>query len=293
MALSWVFSYFFILHCCGCVLKIIFTICASHVTCCIAGHSPYSYVSMHPSMCALLTPHNSTVCYQTCSCWCLWCVYAVQVPPWQAEPSVTAEYQQLVDNGAYPAAVAAAIAAGGKVSLLNCADVDTATLERLLPGEWWNDELVNYGMWLLQRRDAALHDKLGLVPGVLHGLWDGMQAVSCHFFNSFFMNKLYFDNPNREVAYAAVRNWTSPSRLVAAGQAKHAEGVLSCSLLVAPCNLDQQHWVLVVADLDRRRILYLDPGGVSGIWPLWVEMPQPYLCMSWSFVHYAPSSCIG
>lgn len=203
----------------------------------------------------------------------LWCVHAVQMPPWQAKPTAAAEYQQLVDNRAYPAAVATSIAATGKVSLLNGADVVTATLERLLPGEWWNDELVNYGMWLLQKRDAALHDKLELVPGGLHGLWDGMQAVSCHFFSSFFFYQLYFRNPNREVTYAAVRKWTTPSKLVAAGQAKHAEGVLSCSLLVAPCNLSQLHWVLVVADLDRRRILYLDPSGVSCSCLLWGVLP--------------------
>ncbi|KAF6252631.1 hypothetical protein COO60DRAFT_1274199, partial [Scenedesmus sp. NREL 46B-D3] len=61
--------------------------------------------------------------------------------------------------------------------------------------------------------------------------------------------------------YSNVGRWTAASRLRLAGQAKHEQGVLSCSLIVAPCNLNNVHWVLVVADLDRCRILYLDPMG--------------------------------
>ncbi|WIA15427.1 hypothetical protein OEZ85_002078 [Tetradesmus obliquus] len=75
-----------------------------------------------------------------------------------------------------------------------------------------------------------------------------MQGVSCHFFNSFFMGNLYLFAGT--VRYNAVRKWTSPRSLQTAG------------LIVAPCNLNDSHWTLVVADIDRCRILYLDPMGV-------------------------------
>lgn len=128
-----------------------------------------------------------------------------------------------------------------------------------MPGQWLNDEHINFGMWWLQQRDSAIQG--GLINQQLTGLWDGQQGISCHFFNSFFFSRFYLDSG--VICYGAVRKWTLAGRLRLAGQLKHATGVLDCELLIAPCNLNNQHWVLVVADLGRRRILYLDPQGVS------------------------------
>lgn len=74
-------------------------------------------------------------------------------------------------------------------------------------------------------------------------------------------------NPGNKGAmrYSAVCKWTRQGHLLKSGQARHAEGVLSCSLIIAPVNLGNRHWVLVVADLDKRRILWLDPAGTVSL----------------------------
>ena len=162
-------------------------------------------------------------------------------------------YLDWVDNGTWPAQLAAALATG-QVSLPNRAEISADVLERLLPNRWLNDEVINFFMWQLQQRDASLQ----------RGLQSAEGHVSCHFFSSFFMAKLHLDKPQLgQINYSAVRRWSTARNLQLAGQARHSSGVLSCSLLVAPCNLGNSHWVLVVADLCRRRIIYLDPAGVS------------------------------
>ena len=120
-------------------------------------------------------------------------------------------------------------------------------------------------MWWLQQRDAAIQGHIFL-PG-LKGLWDGQLGVSCHFFSSFFLSKYM------QSGYEAVRRWTLPRKLQTAGQVLHAAGVLECELLVAPYNIGNWHWVLVVADIPRRRILYLDPA-------------QQVRCRWWGQCHY-------
>jgi hypothetical protein len=72
------------------------------------------------------------------------------------------------------------------------------------------------------------------------------------------MNKLWTDNPRGGVDYAAVRRHTLPKALRRAGQQR--DSVSGCRYLIAPCHLPV-HWVLVVADLLDRTIMYLDPLG--------------------------------
>lgn len=95
-------------------------------------------------------------------------------------------------------------------------------------------------------------------------------AVSCHVFNSFFLVKLFFGN-EWKVVYENVRRWTLPGKL---GIAAHGQqSVLSCRLLMAPCNLFNNHWTLVVADLEQKKIIFLDPKVVSC-----VPVSQCYTC---------------
>jgi Ulp1 family protease len=192
----------------------------------------------------------------------------VQPPPWQASPAQFAAHQLLVDSATWPAAVAQHAAIQGYLSLPNFGQLSLDSLLRLQPNLWLDDELVNYAMWWLQQRDAHM---FGVLAPQLDGVWSGLSGVSCHFFSSFFMAKLYLDTETFD--YRQVRRWTSAAKLRQAGQAKHQQGVLSCSLVVAPCNLGNQHWTLVVADLERCRILYLDPMGVSAC-----ACSAPYLC---------------
>jgi Ulp1 family protease len=189
---------------------------------------------------------------------CSWAAIVVQMPPWAASAAQVAALEQLLREKAWPATLAGSVSCEGYLTLPNSADLSLANLLLLKPTVWLNDEFVNYGMWWLQQRDTHM---FGTLAPPLVGVWDGVQGVSCHFFSSFFMSKLYLDAG--VFNYSNVGRWTAALRLRLAAQAKHEQGVLSCSLIVAPCNLNNVHWVLVVADLDRCRILYLDPMGVS------------------------------
>ncbi len=43
----------------------------------------------------------------------------------------------------------------------------------------------------------------------------------CHFFNSFFLNKMYLDQQPEAYCYANVKRWTNPKRLAVWGQVCH------------------------------------------------------------------------
>lgn len=116
--------------------------------------------------------------------------------------------------------------------------VQRLAVRSLLPCVWLNDEVLNFAMWELQQRDGG---------------------VSCHFFPISFMTQF-----RAHLSYAAVKRHTTPAALARAGVPHATDGVLSCSLVVAPVNVGGIHWTLVVADLDRQRILYIDPKGGRG-----------------------------
>lgn len=101
---------------------------------------------------------------------------------------------------------------------------------KLLPGVWLNDEIINAAAFVLQQLSNQVH--------------------IC---STFFMQLLYLDKPSL-VNHAAVQRWTLPSAL-SRTQQPHP---LDCQYVIAPCHLPG-HWVLAVADVLDRTIVYIDP----------------------------------
>ncbi|DBB10776.1 TPA: hypothetical protein ACH3X3_007259 [Trebouxia sp. C0006] len=101
---------------------------------------------------------------------------------------------------------------------------------------------MNVYMGLLQERDTRLR-KLGRFP-------------KCHFFNTFFINKLYKDD--KKYVYNNVRRWTTKMRLERWGQ--HSGTVLECDKLIIPVHLGC-HWTCAVISLRDRGISYFDSLG--------------------------------
>ncbi|KAF5830596.1 hypothetical protein DUNSADRAFT_14326 [Dunaliella salina] len=114
-------------------------------------------------------------------------------------------------------------------------------LRCLRDGDWLNDEVINVAMALLQERDTAARQRGSTFP-------------KCHFFNSFFLNKLFKDA--RAYKYANVRRWTLPKRLANYGQASSC--LLECDRLVVPVHCGQTHWACAVVDLQQRQLHYFD-----------------------------------
>jgi hypothetical protein len=116
-------------------------------------------------------------------------------------------------------------------------------LSRLRPGCWLNDEIINLYMRLLQERDTRLHENQ-----------KGEEYPKCHFFNSFFLSKLYKDAGMYE--YNNVRRWTVPGRLKAVGQSRSS--ILDCDKIIVPVNQCNVHWVVAVINLEEKRFEYYD-----------------------------------
>ena len=130
--------------------------------------------------------------------------------------------------------------AASKVKLLG------RDLERLAPGVWLNDEIINLYMRLLQERDTRIHQRK-----------DAAQFPKCHFFNTFFLSKLYKDSGTYE--YNGVRRWTVPARLKATGQSRSS--ILEVDKVIVPVNQGNCHWTLAVIDLKNKRFEYFDSMG--------------------------------
>ncbi|EIE20629.1 cysteine proteinase [Coccomyxa subellipsoidea C-169] len=112
---------------------------------------------------------------------------------------------------------------------------------------WLNDEVMNIYMGLLLDRDAERR-RAGLVP-------------TCHFFNSFFVNKLYKDA--HAYSYKAVQRWTLPKKLNLQNQARALFtpfSILDVERVIVPVHLGN-HWTCALIDLVAQEIVYFDSLG--------------------------------
>ena len=122
-------------------------------------------------------------------------------------------------------------------------------MERMLPGQWLNDDLIDAYGWLLNERDQLIRDR-------------GMTAPRCHVYSCFFISQLLQGG----YTFEKVRKWTNASSLLAYGQ--HQKMILEeKDLLFFPINTNNQHWTVVVVDLCNQKLLYYDTlnrGGRGG-----------------------------
>ncbi|PNG99320.1 Ubiquitin-like-specific protease 1A, partial [Tetrabaena socialis] len=106
------------------------------------------------------------------------------------------------------------------------------------------DEVVNLYMLLLTEHDCRLRNEGG--------------APRCHFFSSFFWNKLWQDG--LEYNFQNVARWTSDVRLMNACQATTEKTVLHLDRVYAPIFIPSPvkggigHWILVEIDLKSQKL---------------------------------------
>ncbi|MCO5591777.1 hypothetical protein L7F22_045769 [Adiantum nelumboides] len=110
-------------------------------------------------------------------------------------------------------------------------DLSRETLQCLKPGAWLNDEVINLYLELLKEREYR----------------EKNLYLKCHFFNTFFFNKLYKDA--RTYDYKAVRRWTSQKKL--------GYSLLECDKIFIPIH-QEIHWCLAVINLREKKLQYLD-----------------------------------
>lgn len=110
-------------------------------------------------------------------------------------------------------------------------DITVSKLVCLRPNTWLNDEVVNFYMCMLQERDQNLCRES-----------NGTRTPS-HYFNSFFMSKLM---ENGQYTYGNVKRWSKKF------------DVFAMDRIFMPINLNNSHWVMSVAYVQRREIHYYD-----------------------------------
>lgn len=119
-------------------------------------------------------------------------------------------------------------------------EVTRADFECMKPGQWLNDEVINFYIALLQERDTKRKMQ--------------NKGPKCFFFNTFFFHKL----GSNGYSYKGVARWTTPKRLQQKGA--DYQCLLECDKIVVPVHLPA-HWTLAVINLRDQQFEYYDSLG--------------------------------
>ena len=121
-------------------------------------------------------------------------------------------------------------------------DLTRRDLSTLHKQGWLNDEVINCYVALLQDRDLAWRRDGD--PG-------GRRRPRCHFFNTFFYNKLFQDSHK----YTYLERWTRAKKLAKVHGGKTLFD--SCDKIIAPIHKGN-HWCCAVIDLEAQAFVYYD-----------------------------------
>lgn len=121
--------------------------------------------------------------------------------------------------------------------------VTAADLATLAPGRWLNDQVINCFMAIINRRSVPTAGTAAHAGADTPGADPPANARPVHAFNSFLFSKFC------QHGFDGVKRWTKKVDL------------LSKELLLVPVNVGNEHWVLLAADLKRKRISCYDSLG--------------------------------
>ncbi|CAE7739236.1 SENP1 [Symbiodinium pilosum] len=139
-------------------------------------------------------------------------------------PPITLEEEKLADDALFGQGGADEVIAS-RFSV----EVTRRQLECLRPGEWLNDEVINFYYKLLQERSKT-----------------GTTSPKCWFTNSFFWPKL--SGNNKEYNYKEVRRWTIKAKI----------DVFEMDYIIFPMNIAETHWAMGAIDLKEKGFRYFD-----------------------------------
>jgi hypothetical protein len=103
------------------------------------------------------------------------------------------------------------------------------------PGTWFNDEVINFYLSILNQYD--------------HTQKENTQNARHHFFNSFFITCLLDEGNSNSYKYQNVLRW---SRKV------FGSDLFQLHKIFFPCNISRSHWSCVIADIQTSTIIYYD-----------------------------------
>ncbi|KXN83566.1 Sentrin-specific protease 1 [Leucoagaricus sp. SymC.cos] len=131
--------------------------------------------------------------------------------------------------------------------------VEDKDLNRLRPGQWLNDEIINfYGAMILGRSEGCKENKEN-VPNVsgkkeLNGVAKGRgKPLNVHYFSSFFWTKLTTDGYDK----GRLAKWTKKI------------DIFSKDVILIPVNHNNAHWTAAAINFRRKRIESYDSMGMA------------------------------
>jgi len=145
--------------------------------------------------------------------------------PKKGVPQITPEEKQLAEDALFGQGSAEEVVAS-RFSV----EVTRRQIECLRPGEWLNDEVINFYYKLLQERSKV-----------------GEGTPKCWFPNSFFWPKLSGKN-NKDYSYKEVRRWTVKAKI----------DIFELDYVIFPMNIGETHWAMGAIDLKDKGFRYFD-----------------------------------
>ncbi len=123
--------------------------------------------------------------------------------------------------------------------------VQRGSMQTLRPGQWLNDEVINYFLKnCLARRDEALCSR-------------ETGRRRSHFFNSFFVQTM-FDEKNNDPRLRGRYNYKNVKRW---SKKVPGKDIFQLKYVLCPINLDNTHWTSAVIFMEEKRIQYYDSMG--------------------------------
>ncbi|KAL3799204.1 LOW QUALITY PROTEIN: hypothetical protein ACHAW5_007243 [Stephanodiscus triporus] len=123
--------------------------------------------------------------------------------------------------------------------------VQRGSMQTLRPGQWLNDEVINYFLKnCLARRDEKMCAR------------DAGRRRS-HFFNSFFVQTM-FDEKNNDPKLRGRYNYKNVKRW---SKKVPGKDIFNLKYILCPINLDNTHWTSAVIFMEDKRIQYYDSMG--------------------------------
>ena len=123
--------------------------------------------------------------------------------------------------------------------------VQRGSMQTLRPGQWLNDEVINYFL----KNCLAKRDEL------ICARQSGRKRS--HFFNSFFVQTM-FDEKNNNPSLRGRYNYKNVKRW---SKKVPGKDIFNLKYILCPINLDNMHWTSAVIYMEEKRIQYYDSMG--------------------------------
>ena len=149
---------------------------------------------------------------------------------------LTAEQEAAVDDALAPGP-SREVLASGTFAWQGDLSFTRKDAQTMMPGEWLNDEMVNFTVGVMAAREAKRVDAN-----------DEAGQPRTHFMSTFFTKKLCGEG-GRAYDYNAVRRWTTQKKL--------GYDALLCDTIIVPVH-QGIHWVLATVELRAKRVRLYD-----------------------------------